>query len=184
MIANLAVAMILAAGLGLLVTGLRRPRVDLEASVGRWDARRRDAAAARLTSGRSSGAAGRFARWLRAALNERGIDFTRSASDLALLDRTIEQHLTSKLLAAAAGAAAPALMVGAFRLAGIGAPLLLGGAVSLLLAGLFFFVPDLELRSKATRRRAEMRRALGCYLDLVAMALAGGRGVPEALPQA
>jgi Flp pilus assembly protein TadB len=48
--------------------------------------------------------------------------------------------------------------------------------------GLFgFFLPDLALRSEAERRRADFRRIVGIFLDLVAMNLAGGRGLPEAL---
>jgi Flp pilus assembly protein TadB len=51
----------------------------------------------------------------------------------------------------------------------------------LLLAVLFFFLPDLELKSKADKRRKDFRHAIGSFLDLFAMNLAGGRGVPEAL---
>jgi Flp pilus assembly protein TadB len=50
------------------------------------------------------------------------------------------------------------------------------------LAALFFWVPDLSVAQAAEQRRHELRRALSCYLDLVAMSLAGGRGIPEALP--
>ena len=52
------------------------------------------------------------------------------------------------------------------------------------LAALFFWVPDLSVKQAADQRRHELRRALSCYLDLVAMSLAGGRGIPEALPTA
>ena len=48
--------------------------------------------------------------------------------------------------------------------------------------GLFgFFLPDLALRSEAAKRRRDFRRSVGVFLDLVAMNLAGGRGLPEAL---
>ena len=49
------------------------------------------------------------------------------------------------------------------------------------LAAVFFFLPDLEVRQKADKRRRDFRHAIGAFLDLVAMNLAGGRGVPEAL---
>jgi Flp pilus assembly protein TadB len=44
-----------------------------------------------------------------------------------------------------------------------------------------FFLPDLALRSEAAARRRDFRRSVGVFLDLVAMNLAGGRGLPEAL---
>ena len=48
--------------------------------------------------------------------------------------------------------------------------------------GLFgFFLPDLALRGEAEQRRRDFRHVVGAFLDLVAMNLAGGRGLPEAL---
>jgi Flp pilus assembly protein TadB len=52
------------------------------------------------------------------------------------------------------------------------------------LTAAFWFLPDLALRREAETRRREFRRALSCYLDLVAMSLAGGRGAAQALPEA
>lgn len=48
----------------------------------------------------------------------------------------------------------------------------------------FAWLPRIALRREAEVRRREFRRALSCYLDLVAMSLAGGRGAPQALPEA
>ena len=48
----------------------------------------------------------------------------------------------------------------------------------------FFFLPDLEARRAAGRRRQEFRRALGAYLDLVALEMAGSAAPAEALPNA
>jgi tight adherence protein C len=42
-------------------------------------------------------------------------------------------------------------------------------------------VPILSLRARATRRRQSFRHALSCFLDLVAIRLAGGAGVDGAL---
>jgi Flp pilus assembly protein TadB len=53
--------------------------------------------------------------------------------------------------------------------------------VGLVLAAAFFFLPDLELKQKVEKRRRDFRHAIGAFLDLVAMNLSGGRGVPEAL---
>jgi tight adherence protein C len=51
----------------------------------------------------------------------------------------------------------------------------------LVLGVAFFFLPDLEVRQKVEKRRRDFRHAIGAFLDLVAMNLSGGRGVPEAL---
>ena len=47
--------------------------------------------------------------------------------------------------------------------------------------GVAFFLPDLALRQEAEARRRDFRHVVGSFLDLVAMNLAGGRGLPEAL---
>jgi Flp pilus assembly protein TadB len=44
-----------------------------------------------------------------------------------------------------------------------------------------FVVPFIGLRAKAAERRRGFRHALSCYLDLVAVQLAGGAGVESAL---
>ena len=49
------------------------------------------------------------------------------------------------------------------------------------LGAVFFLLPDLELKQQAEKRRRDFRHAIGAFLDLVSMNLAGGRGVPEAL---
>jgi tight adherence protein C len=64
---------------------------------------------------------------------------------------------------------------------GLPAPVLVIGAP--VLAAGFAWLPGIALRREAEMRRREFRRALSCYLDLVAMSLAGGRGAPQALPE-
>ena len=54
-------------------------------------------------------------------------------------------------------------------------------AISLGLASIGSFVPSLGVHSDAVARRRTFRHALGCYLDLVAIRLAGGAGVETAL---
>lgn len=62
-----------------------------------------------------------------------------------------------------------------------GAALLVGSPILAVALG---FLPQLALRRDAEAKRAEFRRALSCYLDLVAMSMAGGRGAPQALAEA
>ena len=61
-----------------------------------------------------------------------------------------------------------------------------GSPVVIALAGgvVFFFLPDLDARTAAAKRRTEFRRALGAYLDLVALEMAGSAAPAEALPKA
>jgi hypothetical protein len=51
----------------------------------------------------------------------------------------------------------------------------------LVFAAIFFFMPDVELRGQVEKRQRDFRHAIGAFLDLVAMNLSGGRGVPELL---
>ncbi len=62
----------------------------------------------------------------------------------------------------------------------LGAPLVAvaGGGGGVLLPA------RLEAAKQATGRRAEFRRALGAYLDLVALEMAGSAAPAEALPSA
>ncbi len=79
------------------------------------------------------------------------------------------------LLPAAALALAPAGIALPVGVLVIGPPAVAAGLAHL---------PRVVLRREAEVRRREFRRALSCYLDLVAMSLAGGRGAPQALPEA
>ena len=66
-------------------------------------------------------------------------------------------------------------------LAGFSVPFVVPLWAGLVLAAVFFLLPDLEIRQQVAKRRRDFRHAVGAYLDLVVMNLSGGRGVPEAL---
>lgn len=112
---------------------------------------------------------------------ERGWQLGRVRKDLAILNRTVGSFLASKIvLGLVLFLLAPVLWT-ALRVSGVPMP---GGApvLAALGFGVFgFFLPDLALRGEADRRRRDFRRVVGVFLDLVAMNLAGGRGLPEAL---
>ena len=74
----------------------------------------------------------------------------------------------------------PIVLVVAGQL-GLHVPFVVPVWAGLVLAGVFFFLPDLEVKQKADTRRRDFRHAIGAFLDLVSMNLSGGRGVPEAL---
>lgn len=123
-------------------------------------------------------------RWAARRLARRGIQFTTLRQDLALLGRTYEHTLGRKITLALIGLLLAAAVVA--TLAQVGSPLPTGFPLLLgvLLAGTFFWMPDLEARREAARRREEFRKSLSGYLDLVQLEMAGEAAPAEALPSA
>lgn len=113
-----------------------------------------------------------------------GADLTFLTTDLSVVGRSLERHLAISLFAGLGAFMAPIIVVGLMQV--MGAPL--GWSVPLLLslalgvAGLL--VPTARLRRQAQDARRDFRHVVGSYLDLVAMSLSAGRGVPEALDAA
>ncbi|MFJ3309096.1 type II secretion system F family protein [Streptomyces sp. NPDC086549] len=175
-------------GLGVyaLVRALMPTKRSAVAQVARIDAMRARGTA--YESVRQTKDTGRFGS-LRAEIGARVSEFylqqgweQRSLrADLAVLDRSWEKFLATKVLLATAG-----LFFGPFLFAvvwtlGFGSSPAIPVWLALLFAALFFFLPDLEVRRDAADKRRDLRRVIGAYLDLVSMSLAGGRGLPEAL---
>ena len=123
-------------------------------------------------------------RWAARQLARRGIEFTTLRQDLALLGRTYEHTLGRKITLALTGLLLAAAVV--VTLAQVGSPLPAGFPLVLgvLLAATFFWLPDLEARREAARRREEFRKSLSGYLDLVQLEMAGEAAPAEALPSA
>jgi tight adherence protein C len=105
-------------------------------------------------------------------------------ADLSLIDRPIETHLAYSLLGAAAGAVVPFIFGGA--LIGLFGGLPVTTPVFLGLSGLVIgaLLPTLQAGQRAGVRRRDFRHVVGSFLDLVALNLSGGRGIPEALNSA
>lgn len=115
---------------------------------------------------------------------DRGWRLGRVRGDLALMNRTVGSFLASKVLIAVLFLLMAPVLWSVLLVVGVGLPSALP-ALAGLAFGLFgFFLPDLALRGEAEERRQEFRRVVGIFLDLVAMNLAGGRGLPEALMSA
>src|SRR5690606_6926491 len=111
----------------------------------------------------------------------RSWNFTRTRTDLAVMNRTVTQHMGNKvLLALASFVWFPAAVWLTGFASGPAVPLVL----ALLAAAAGFILPDLALHQEAEQRRRDFRHVTGAFLDLVAMNLAGGRGLPEALTAA
>ena len=118
---------------------------------------------------------------VRDMLAARGFRFTSLRQDLAILDMSFEGFLATKVIAAAVGFVAPLLLGGLFTVLGFGLSPVVPLWLSILVAAGCFFLPDMSVRSRAADARRDFRHVVGSFLDLVAMNLAGGRGVPEAL---
>jgi Flp pilus assembly protein TadB len=78
----------------------------------------------------------------------------------------------------------PAMLAALLAATGVGLPLLVPAWVSLSAAAVAFLLPDVQLRQHAAAVRREFRVAVGAYLDLVAMRMASGAGLAEALGDA
>ncbi|MET8684235.1 type II secretion system F family protein [Streptomyces sp. NPDC004732] len=102
-------------------------------------------------------------------------------ADLAVLDRSWEKFLATKVLLAAAGVFFGPFLFAIIWTLGVGRSPIIPVWLALMFGALFFFLPDLEVRRDAAEKRRDLRRVIGAYLDLVSMSLAGGRGLPEAL---
>lgn len=115
---------------------------------------------------------------------EQGWEFPSLRQTLALADTSLENFLALKVLLGVGGFLFGPLLLAVGDAIGLHLPFALPLWLGLLLGAMFFLLPDLEVKQKAEQRRKDFRHAVGAFLDLVSMNLAGGRGVPEALMSA
>lgn len=191
MIAAIALGGLLGAVLFLFVMRQSPPRTSPLVQLAQLDAQHSPGAA--TASAPAAVAAGdwlgpvrsRAGSWLALQLAGRGIAYTSLRQDLALTGRTYEQALGRKVTLAGAGLIIGLLGSAVIGWAGdipipVGAPFVLAAVF----AAVMFFLPDLEARGEAAKRRAQFRHALSAYLDLVALEMAGSAAPAEALPSA
>ena len=105
----------------------------------------------------------------------------RLERDLRVSGRTGEELMTQIAICGLAGLLWAPVTATLMRAGGVTVSFVLPAWLSLGLALIGGLVPIVSLRSKATERRRAFRHALGCFLDLVAVRLAGGAGVESAL---
>ena len=113
-----------------------------------------------------------------------GRDLRSLHRDLAVVERTLERHAVDKLTMATLGLGLPIVITAVVSAGGVAMPPALAALASTLCAVGGYFYPDAALRSEAATRRREFRQALGAFLDLVTIMLAGGGGVESALDAA
>lgn len=117
-------------------------------------------------------------------LRNLGLRLDSLEPDLRLVGRSLDQHLAQKVVLAFFGLALPAVVAAVWTVGGFSVPLTFPTGVGLVVGLFFFFAPDISLRSEAEERRKAFKQALGSFLDLVVISLAGGSGVESALRDA
>jgi pilus assembly protein TadC len=168
------------AGLGLAVAAAEAfapAPPDLAAALIRLHPSQRQRSQGAIAETNTSARLGGLVRWLADRL-------PLPHQNLALVERTVDQFVTSKLVMASYGAALPALVSILLGLMGLPIPAAAVVAVSIAGAALLFFAPDVVLRSQAADVRAEFRRTVCCYFDLVALERNADGGPAEALSRA
>lgn len=159
------------------------PRADLAGAVRRWDsARARETRIQRIGAPRATTIGGKLQGLLSEQILRRAKDGKGLTQDLAVTGGTVEQYVGKTTTLALVGFFGPVVILGLFNALGLGIPLAFGPAIGAVLAAAMLVVTRQELTDKAKKRRAEFRRTMSVYLDLVAMSMQAGRGHAEALP--
>ncbi|MEX3104926.1 type II secretion system F family protein [Streptomyces sp. ST1020] len=121
-----------------------------------------------------------FVGLLRAA----GLPGPTTVQDLAVTERAHHTHLAEKAALTLTGLLLPATVTTLAALAGRPLSWPVPLAASLTAATTGFCLPDLMVKAEAERRRTAFRHALGAYLNLTHILLAGGAGIEGALTDA
>ncbi|MFE0099482.1 type II secretion system F family protein [Streptomyces sp. NPDC059009] len=182
------VGAILGLGIFALVRALMPGKRSAVATVARIDAMRARGTAYetkhRATdedSGRLGGVRTRVGQRVAEFYIQQGWEMRSLRSDLAVIDRSWEKFLATKVLLAATGVFFGPFLFAVVWTLGLGSSPIIPVWLALMFGVVFFFLPDLEVRRDAADKRRDLRRVVAAYLDLVSMSLAGGRGLPEAL---
>ena len=111
-----------------------------------------------------------------------GLD--RYRSDLEMVGETPAQLAARKVGYAVVGLAFPPVLSTVMAVIGLSLPFAIPLLASLVFGAVLFAVPDVDLRRRADAVRAEMRRAVCVYLELVALERVADAGASEALERA
>ncbi|GAB4005290.1 type II secretion system F family protein [Nocardioides ultimimeridianus] len=113
-----------------------------------------------------------------------GIWVRTPARELALLRISTAQFYGEKLTFACLGLVIPPGLITLFNALGLSVPLQIPALASLVLAAVMFFIPNYNAHDDARKARLEFARALGAYIDLVALERNNGIGVRQAMEAA
>jgi hypothetical protein len=170
------------AGLTLIIRSLMPMTPDLRSALARLDGTVA-AQQVRASATRAPAVLDRFGDLVLPQLVE-ALGLRRFRSDLELLSETLEQHALRKVGYPLLGLVFPPLLTTAMAFLGLTLPFVIPAVASVALAAVLFFVPDVDLSRRAAEARAQMRRAVCAYLELVALERAGDAGAVEALERA
>lgn len=182
----LAAGGLVGAGVAVTIRALVPQPPDLAAAMARLDGR----APLRVLRETPQGEAGilrRPAEWLQRTVG--GTAFAPLPTrELVLLRMTPEEFFERKVIATLGGFLLPVLISAAatpiLLMLGSSVPLPIPLLVSVLLAAVMWFIPDLEVRGRAEEARSQVRRALCAYHDLIALERVAGSGSIQALNRA
>jgi hypothetical protein len=104
--------------------------------------------------------------------------------ELALLGVPLARFYGEKVTFTGLGLVIPSLMTWFFNLLGLGLPLTVPALACPVLAAVMFFLPNYNAVDDARKARMEFTRALGAYIDLVALERHNGSGVRQAMESA
>ena len=104
--------------------------------------------------------------------------------ELALLRIPLARFYGDKLAFGFLGLVIPPLLAFFFGLIGLGFPVAIPAIASLGMAVIMFFLPNYNAIDDAKKARLEFARALGAYIDLVALERNNGSGVRQAMESA
>jgi tight adherence protein C len=113
-----------------------------------------------------------------------GLPTARIRRDLATIGKPAGVHVAEQATATVVGLLLPPVFMATLALLGMDLGIAIPAVGSMLLAVLGFLTPDIAVRAEAAKHRAAFRHALGSFLDLVVVSLAGGAGVDQALDDA
>ncbi len=170
-------------GLGVFLVGraLFPPRPSLAVVLARVNGATSEPVATVASGGRwSAGVGPPLAR----ALQRAGISLGELGPDLAVLGRSVEEHMAIRAAGATIGVGLVAGVGFVASLVGVSLSLLTIAWLAVGAALVGFVVPDTLARREAVVRRAGFRQALAFFLDLVIVVLAGGAGVSSGVRQA
>lgn len=180
--AAIAAGALVALGAVLLATRLLPVHVDLGEALGRLTPTRSGRHDAREAGGTSSGTE-RLGAWALRTLPPT-VWVRTPVRELALLRISLVRFYGEKVTFALLGLAIPPFLAAFFGLLGFELPFAMPALGSVALAAVMFFIPDYNAATSARRARAEFRRALTAYVDLVALERAAGSGVRQAMENA
>jgi tight adherence protein C len=175
---------VIGAGLFLFIFALIPRRVSLSRRLAAFDAQRSSVFLpqhAERIKEKDGALMRRLGNAIAAFCAEQGWEFPSLRANLALADKSFESFMASKVLLGLLGFLIGPIFLAFATAAGFHIAFEIPIWFGLVLGAIFFLLPDLEVKQKADQRRKDFRHAVGAFLDLVSMNLAGGRGVPEAL---